>query len=143
MLYNFILKNFFLILFFFILLFFLLIFEIRNVSRYRNCIDVNKIIELINHENTIIIDIRSESDFKKVCLLNSINIPLAELEIKIIKFKKYKLKNIIIIHSKVNDALKAINILNKKEFIKVFFIENGIDSWLKNDLPVKRGFIES
>ena len=139
MLYNFIFKNLFLISVFFVFLFFLFILEIKNILQSKNIINTSKVIDLINHENALLLDIREESSYKDVHLLNSINLPFLRLEKDYIKLKKYKLKTIILIYSNFNLALRAVNFLKKNNFERVFLIENGIDSWLKSDLPVKRG----
>lgn len=139
MLYNFFLKNSFLIISFFILIFVLFVLEINFFLNSKNFLNSFKIIELINHENALLIDIRSESDFLTFHILNSINIPFDKLLNNIIKLKKYKLKTVIIIHSNNNLSIKAINFFRENEFVKVFSIEGGISSWVKNNLPIKRG----
>lgn len=143
MLYSFILKNFLLISFFFLISFFLLAFEVRNFFQSRNGVNVIRVVDLINHKNAILIDVRSYLEFKKIHLFNSINIPFDELEKNLIKLKKIKSRIIIIIHSKNSIALKAVDVLKKNNFSDVFFMENGINFWIESDLPVKRSLNEN
>lgn len=136
MIYNFIVKNILLNIIFFLLIILLVLFELKNFLQKKNSLNIEKVIELINHKNAIIIDLRDLTSFKNGHILNSINIPYQKNENYIDKIKKYKNKIIIFVHYNNKLASDNIKILKNKKFDNIFYIKDGIDGWIKNDLPV-------
>ena len=135
MLYDFIIKNFILNTLFLISIIALIIFELNEIIQAKNSITPEKAVELINHENAILIDTRIEKEFKQYHIINSINIPSISKSEYILK--KYKKKTIIIIHNKNKTAKKITSDLIKLN-IKTVYIRNGINAWIKNKLPIKK-----
>lgn len=134
MTYNFIIKNIFIIILTLIIISILIIIEIKDYIYKKNGITPHDTIKLINNNNAIIIDLRDEMLFNKCYILNSINIPhnkMHENKNIIIKNKK---NLIILIENKKNNKT-AINLLNSYGCNNVMYIIDGIDSWVKNELP--------
>ena len=143
MLYNFILKNLTLSIILLILLIILITIEIISYTEKKYILKPSQVIELINHHNAIIIDVRTTTEYNKQHIINSINIPYKFLESDITVFKKYRNKTVIIIHSKNSLAKNTIKLLNKIGINNTFYIKNGINSWIKENLPTKKGKYEN
>jgi rhodanese-related sulfurtransferase len=134
MIYNFIIKNIFIITLILVIISILIVIEIKDYKYKKNGITPQEAIKLINNNNAIIIDLRDETLFKKCYILNSINIPhnkMHEYKSTIIKYKKNLL--ILIENKKNNTEIKKI--LTNYGCNNIMYIINGIDSWVKNELP--------
>lgn len=104
--------------------------EISSFSRNLKIIDTTKAIQMINQGNLSIVDLRSASEFEKGTIdRGAIYIDQTNYE-KEIK----NLKDQILI---VYDNEKRLNEFCKKAKDKTLFtLSNGINSWLKEDLPL-------
>jgi len=138
MLYNFIIKNLTLSVILLTSITILIIFELNEFIQSKNSINPEKAIDLINHQNAIIIDIRNENEFKQCHVINSVNIPYNKLITYKNILKKYKKKIIIIMHNKNNLAQKAIKQLKNNELNEILYINDGINAWNKNNLPTNK-----
>lgn len=95
-------------------------------------INRNQAIYLINHKKGIVIDLRSEKDFKKGHIINSIN--LSKFEIK--KLKKIENKNIILTSINSLEIFSEAEKLTKKGFKNIYILKEGITGWLNDNLPL-------
>lgn len=90
-------------------------------------IDNNKLRELIiDKENSILIDIRTEEEFENGKIENSINIPLYNLMYNIDDIEEYKQKNVIVYCRSGHRSITACNLLSMEGFVKVYNLEKGI-----------------
>lgn len=136
MLYNFLIKNLIISLILISSILILVLFEINEFIKSKNGITTEAAINLINHKNAIIIDVRNETDFKKCHIANSINIPDYKIEKKQDLLKKYKKKHILIIHQNNNKAQKTVkNLMLNLE--NVSYLKDGIEAWTKKNLLTK------
>ncbi|MBW0454630.1 MAG: rhodanese-like domain-containing protein [Candidatus Kinetoplastibacterium crithidii] len=101
-------------------------------------IDVLEAINLINNKHAIILDLRIYSDFQKYHIAQSTNIQLDTLDSYLKNIAQDK--NIIFIHDNNSIIEKLIINLRKKGFINTFYLSNGINTWISNDLPVVTDF---
>lgn len=97
-------------------------------------INRNKTIYLINKKEGIILDLRSEHDFKKKHIVNSINLP--KFDIKIIE--KYKNKPIILTSVNSLELFPEAEKLKKNGFKNIYILKEGILGWLNNNLPLTK-----
>lgn len=85
--------------------------------------------EIIDNENDIIIlDVRSESEYKEGHISNSILIPVSELESKAENLLKEKEQTILIYCRSGNRSAKAAEILSKLGYTNIYDF-GGINSW--------------
>ncbi len=135
MIYNFLIKNIIIISLTILILAYLTYIEIKDFIYKKNGIMPNDAIKLINNNNAIILDFRDEIFYKKKYIINSINIPIKKIDANKHIINKYKKHIIIIIENKKNNHKSIINILKTHNCKNVMYMVNGIDMWLKNDLP--------
>lgn len=91
------------------------------------------LIELINKENTTIIDVRTELEFSLARCEESINIPLNEIPNKIIDLKEFE--SIVLCCAAGVRSEKAVQFLRDNGFDNVY---NG-GSW-KDVINMKQGY---
>lgn len=135
MTYNFIIKNIFIIIALIIIIIFLIIIEVKDYKYKKNGLTPQEAIRLLNNNNAIIIDLREELLFNECYILNSINIPFNKINENKNILMRYKKNLVIIIENKKNNK-KAINTIKSYGCNNIMYIIDGIDSWIKNELPV-------
>lgn len=109
-----------------------------NFEKYQRLIPVQAI-QLINHEDPLIIDVREESEFAEGHILNSAHVPLSSLSDKMTRLQKHQDKPIIVSCMTGGRSAQACNILVKNGFEKVYNLHGGIMAWRNADLPLSSG----
>lgn len=100
-------------------------------------INVNQANSLIKQEkNIVIIDVRTEEEYNKGHIKNSILIPVDEIESRISEIQKYKDKDIILYCQAGTRSTKAFNILKKYKFNRLYNMKDGFSKW-KYDIESK------
>lgn len=90
----------------------------------------------INHQNAILIDIRSADSYKASHIAQSRNIVAAELVNKTEKIAKDK--PIILVCDSGRNASKEAAALRKQGFSDVSVLEGGLTAWTQASLPLKK-----
>lgn len=93
-------------------------------------------INKVNHENGIFVDIRGNEQFDNGHIVNSLNIPLADLENNLKKLAKAKKKPVIVVCQIGQSAIKGAKLLKDKEFDSVYVLQGGIREWSSASLPL-------
>ena len=113
-----------------------LLFFPKVLSRDNKVLGSKEVTLLINREPAMLVDVRSEADFRAGHITNAINIPLDQIEVQINKITSNSKKNIIVYCQKGVRSAQAFRLLNKLSLPKLYTIEGGLDAWLKNNLPI-------
>ena len=93
---------------------------------------------LMNRENAVVIDIRSQEDFNKGHILNARNIPEAELQSRQKELEKFKSSPMVVCcHSGVT-APKVARLLKAMGYANIFVLKGGIHAWQSANLPLTR-----
>ena len=113
-----------------------LLFFPKVLSRDKKVLGSKEVTLLINRESAMLVDVRSEADFRAGHITNAINIPLDQIEVQINKITSNSKKNIIVYCQKGVRSAQAFRLLNKLGLPKLYTIDGGLDAWLKNNLPI-------
>lgn len=95
-------------------------------------------IQMINHQNAVILDIRPTDAFASGHIVDAISLPLADLESKHKKIEKYKSKPMIVACASGLESPKAASILKNHGF-NVWLLSGGVRGWKEADLPLIKG----
>jgi rhodanese-related sulfurtransferase len=112
--------------------------EIR--SKISGCprISPQEVTALMNHQDAVVVDLRSQQAFAGGHILGSINIPQAELSANMQKLDSRKDKDIILVDS-TDVSLAAIGKkLQQQGFSKIYFLRGGFGSWKEAGLPLTK-----
>lgn len=113
----------------------LLIIElIRNKQGARR-ISPQEATQLINHQDAVLVDLRSTDAFKTGHIVGAISIPFAELENKSKKLEKYKSKPIILVCATGVESARATSMLMKTG-LTALILAGGIRSWRDAEMPL-------
>ena len=113
-----------------------LLFFPKVLSSDNKVLGSKEVTLLINREPAMLVDVRSEADFRAGHITNAINIPLDQIEVQINKITSNSKKNIIVYCQKGVRSAQAFRLLNKLGLPKLYTIDGGLDAWLKNNLPI-------
>ena len=94
---------------------------------------------LINQQDALVLDIRSESDFENGHIINAINIPSAQLPDQLDKLKPHKDKGIIFCCASGAVSPKEARKLLNEGYEKVYALKGGILAWQNASLPLTKG----
>lgn len=135
-------KNHFLLMmgWFFSLIFFIF-FIIKEKFSNVKFIYCDELIYNINKKDAIILDVRTNEEYNKGHINNSINIIIdEEKKNNFKKLEKYKTKkHIIVLICSTGDSIKTINfakILYNLGFRNISILKSGILGWCRENLPI-------
>jgi uncharacterized membrane protein YdjX (TVP38/TMEM64 family)/rhodanese-related sulfurtransferase len=107
----------------------------RFISSVRRgpSIDVMELQRRINHNETLLLDVRSEKEFlEDGNIRQAVNIPLQQLEQKLAQLEKYREQSISIICRTDKRSATAANLLLKHGFHNIRVVRGGMIDWLKS-----------
>jgi len=93
---------------------------------------------LINRDDAILIDTRSQSDFIEGHILNAKNISADELASSIEKLKQYKNQAVIIYCNTGAESPRLARLLMHADFERVFTLKGGLTEWKNANLPLTK-----
>lgn len=93
---------------------------------------------LINHQEALVLDTRSMTEFKSGHIVNAVNIPLNNLSKQLKTLEKYKDRPVIVCCRSGSRSAMACKTLKKAGFENVHNLKGGIMAWENASLPVKR-----
>ncbi|MEY3219721.1 MAG: hypothetical protein RIT27_1078 [Pseudomonadota bacterium] len=96
-------------------------------------------VNLINHDNALIVDVRESNEFESGHIINALHIPVGGLSNHLAKLEKYRQQPIVVSCASGNRSSHACRILKKNGFEKVYNLKGGMLAWQSAGLPVAKG----
>ncbi len=93
-------------------------------------------VQLINHEDALVLDVRESSEYEQGHILDSQHIPLASLSKHLKKLDKHKSKHVIVSCQSGARSLQACHTLKRNEFLNVYNLKGGVLAWHNAQLPL-------
>lgn len=93
-------------------------------------------INLVNHEDAVMLDVREQSEFKGGHIINAIHIPLSKLAADVDRLSKFKDKPVIAYCRSGARSMGACSTLKKNGFDNVHNLGGGLAAWQNAGLPV-------
>jgi rhodanese-related sulfurtransferase len=104
----------------------------------KNAVDPLTATALINHEDAVVLDVRSMAEFKDGHIVNAINVPLNGLGSGLKQLEKHRKKPIIAVCRSGSRSGAACRVLRKHGFENAKNLRGGMLAWQNANLPVKR-----
>jgi len=101
-------------------------------------VDTTEATRLINREDALLLDVRDASDFAGGHALGAKNIPLSQIESRLVELDKFKGKPIVVLCQSGNTSSKALGPLRAKGFEKLANLSGGFAAWRAAGLPVEK-----
>lgn len=99
-------------------------------------VSATEAVALINRDNAIVLDVRSEAEYASGHIVDAKHIPLDALAERLNELKKYQNKPILVNCQRGMRSAKACDILRKAEFTQLNNLQGGLDAWLAAKLPI-------
>ena len=93
-------------------------------------------IELLNQDQTYVIDVREPHEFAKGHIEGSHHITLGRLKEKLYEFEAHKSDPILVYCQQGTRSKEACKQLVKEGFTQVYYLEGGILTWQDQKLPL-------
>lgn len=109
-------------------------------NRLRGIKEVNHAaaLQLINHKDALVLDVREQSEYESGHVLKSKHIPLGKLSDRIGELEKFRERPIVVICRSGNRSGMACGLLGKQGFTQAYNLEGGVLAWQKANLPLER-----
>jgi rhodanese-related sulfurtransferase len=101
-------------------------------------VDTVAALQLINHKDALVLDVREQAEYDNGHLLNAKLIPLNKLEERIGEIEKYRERPIVVVCRSGQRSASAISTLNKQGFAQAYNLEGGVYAWQKANLPLEK-----
>ncbi len=95
-------------------------------------------LQLINHKDACVLDVREPDEFKSGHVLNAKLIPLGKLRDRLGELERYRDKPIIVVCRSGNRSATACALLGREGFAQVYNLAGGMMAWQKAGLPLEK-----
>lgn len=92
-------------------------------------------VQLINHKNALVVDVRTEKEYQEGHVMNALHIPLGMLDDRIQELQAYKNDVVVMVCRSGARSAQAATKLKKQGFTDVHNIGGGMLAWERVKLP--------
>jgi rhodanese-related sulfurtransferase len=109
-------------------------------NRFRGVreVDTSEALQLINHKNALVLDVREPNEYDAGHVLNSKLIPLGKLKERMGELEKYRDQSIVVVCRSGNRSGTACYLLGKQGFTQAYNLAGGVQAWQKGNLPLEK-----
>ncbi|MGB8516682.1 MAG: rhodanese-like domain-containing protein [Gallionella sp.] len=109
-------------------------------NRFRgvNDVDVAAALQLINHKDAFVLDVREPSEYNNGHLLNAKLLPLGKLKERIGELEKHRNKPMLVVCRSGNRSGTACAILAKNGYTQVYNLAGGVMAWQGSKMPLEK-----
>ncbi len=104
----------------------------------KNAVDALAATAMINHEDAVVVDVRSMAEYQQGHIVNAINVPINGLRNSMKQLEKHRAKPIVAVCRSGSRSGAACKMLRKSGFENVKNLRGGMMAWESANLPVKR-----
>lgn len=94
--------------------------------------------QLINREDAVVLDVRSDGEFNQGHIVNAVHVPQKAVSESLDKLEKYRDRPIITACRTGQMAAAAGNVLRKSGFERVYNLQGGLLAWESANLPLTK-----
>ncbi len=109
-------------------------------NRFRGVKEVKptEALQLINHKNAFVLDVREANEYKGGHVLNSTLIPLGTLKARLDELEKYRDRPMVVVCRSGSRSGTACAILAKHGYAQAYNLAGGVLAWQRNNLPLEK-----
>ncbi len=96
-------------------------------------------VTLINRQNAVVLDVRTDEEFKQGHIINSLHIPVGLLAGRINELERHKTQALVVVCRTGQRSAQACSILRKQGFESLYGLAGGMLEWQKANLPLAKG----
>ena len=95
-------------------------------------------LQLINREDALVLDVRTDKEFQEGHILNAMHVPLGVLSNHLTKLAPYKQSPIVVVCRSGARSGQAVGVLRKASFEKVYNLSGGVMAWQSANMPLTK-----
>lgn len=95
-----------------------------------------ELLQLINHQNALVLDVRTDKERRDGHIINSMHIPLSRLTDPLSQLAGYKHSSIVVVCRNGARSAQAAGTLRKAGFEQVHNLAGGIVAWQNANMPL-------
>ena len=99
-------------------------------------ISSQQLTQMVNQQNSLVLDIRDKADFGKGHIVGAINMPHAGVKDRTSELEKHKDAPIIIVDAMGQHSGSVGKTLKAASFDNVVRLQGGMNTWVSDSLPV-------
>lgn len=108
--------------------------KIRGITE----IDTAAALQLINHKNALVLDVREQNEFDSGHILKAKLIPVGKLRGRLNELENHRDKPIVVACRSGQRSAAACALLVKEGFSQVHNLGGGVTAWQKAKLPLEK-----
>jgi len=108
--------------------------KIRGIKE----VDAAGAVQLINHKDAIVLDVREQKEYDDGHILNAKLIPLGKLGERMGELEKYRDRAILVMCRSGQRSSHATAQLTKNGFAQAYHLAGGVMAWQKANLPLEK-----
>lgn len=98
-------------------------------------IDTTAALQMINHKNAVVLDVRESAEFAAGHVLNAKLIPLGKLKERMGELEKYRDQPMVVVCRSGNRSGNACSMLSKAGYTQAYNLAGGMTAWQSGKLP--------
>lgn len=101
-------------------------------------VGVNEAVQLINHKDAVVVDVREVSEYNSGHVPHSRHIPLGALGKRHVELERYKNRPLLVVCRSGARSGSACGMLRKYGFEEVYNLSGGVGAWQHANLPLEK-----
>lgn len=101
-------------------------------------VGVTEAIQLINHKDAVVLDVREDSEYYSGHVPHSRHIPLGALDKRHTELERYKNRPLVVVCRSGARSGSACGMLKKQGFEEVYNLSGGVGAWQQANLPLEK-----
>lgn len=110
--------------------------EWRHRSLGVSGINPQQLVDLLNHADATVVDVRTQERFEQGHILGAISIPKENFGGNLKMLNKFKSKPVILVCPAGLDSPKMGKLLKENGFTQLYHLSGGMDAWYAQSMPV-------
>ena len=110
--------------------------EWRHRSLGVSGVSPQQLVDLLNHADATVVDVRTQARFELGHILGAISIPQENFGGSLKMLNKFKSKPIILVCATGLDSPKMAKLLKENGFTQLYHLAGGMEAWHAQSMPV-------
>lgn len=112
--------------------------EFSLLTRKYKQLNTTQAVQLVNRDNTVVVDVREDSEVRDGKLRGAKHIPLAQLKKRMVELEQAKTSPVLVYCRSGSRSAHACHLLTKAGFEDVNNLAGGIAAWEAASLPLSK-----
>ena len=95
-------------------------------------------VRLMSHEDAVVIDLRSDGEFRNGHIVNAVHVPFDQLESRLGRIARHRQRPVIVACRTGQQSAGAVKRLREQGFARVHRLQGGMVAWQGADLPLTK-----